>query len=124
MDGHESSTRRHVRILGGRNGPLEGIRPTKKRSDLHRQTQRLYVRLGKLAISLQNSVGAGIARYQEWRNEVKNWVVVNMETEEIVHQGHRDECLHVIEYTPNPDYKNLVSMPLHQMPEQIKRWNS
>ena len=124
MDGYESSTRRHVRILGGRNGLVDSIRPTKKRSDLHRQTQRLYVRLGKLAISLQNSVGARIARYQEWRNEVKNWVVVNMDTEEIVHQGDRDECLHVLEYSPSSEYKKLVSMPRHEMTEQIKRWNN
>ena len=124
MAGHESSTRRHVRILGGRNGLVDSIRPTKKRSDLHRKIQRLYVCLGKLAISLQNSVGAGIARYQEWRNEVKNWVVVNMDTEEIVHQGDRDECLHVLEYSPSSEYKKLVSMPRHEMTEQIKRWNN
>ena len=124
MDGYGSSPRRHVRILGGRNGLLESIRSTKKRSDLHRQTQRLYVRLGQFAISLQNHLSEGIERYQEQRRQMNNWVVVNMETEEIVHQGHRDECLHVIEYTPSPDYINLVSMPLHQMTEQIKRWNS
>ena len=103
---------------------MASIQSTNKRRGLQRQTQRLYVRLGKCAISLQNHFNEGIERYTEWRNQVKNWVVVNMETEEIVHQGHRDECLHVIEYTPSPDYKNLVSMSLHQMTEQIKRWNS
>ena len=55
---------------------------------------------------------------------MKNWVVVNMDTEEIVHQGDRDECLHVLEYSHSSDYKKLVSMPRHEMTEQIKRWNS
>ena len=124
MDGHEGSTRRHVRILGGRNGPLVSIQSTNKRSVLQRQIQRLYVCLGQLAISLQNHFNEGIERYTEWRNEVKNWVVVNMDTEEIVHQGDRDECLHVLEYSPSSAYKKLVSMPRHEMTEQIKRWNN
>ena len=55
---------------------------------------------------------------------MKNWTVINMDTQEVVHEGDRDECLHFLEYAPSPEYKNLVSMPMHQTTEQIKRWNS
>ncbi len=55
---------------------------------------------------------------------MKNWTVINMDTQEVVHEGDRDECLHFLEYAPSSEYKNLVSMPMHQTTEQIKRWNS
>lgn len=103
---------------------MAGIQPTNKRSTLQRQTQRLYVRLGQFAISLQNYFSEGIERYQRQRRQMKNWTVINMDTQEVVHEGDRDECLHFLEYAPSSEYKNLVSMPMHQTTEQIKRWNS